>query len=176
MAIDVSASSPPTAQSLGSTAEGSAVLGRSMGAAATRTSQHAVRTAAGVYSFCVTEFLPPPDQAPRGSAHGTGACAHEAALPAEVHASSPGSSGADLAGRPAVAFLHGFLGCGGDWAPVAAALSLRCRCLAIDLPAHGGSRVLPGSAAGAHRAQFYCSPVTPCPAPYPGSHDWPYCL
>lgn len=70
---------------------------------------------------------------------------------------------ADVAGRPCVAFLHGFLGSAHDWRPVAAALTLRCSCFAVDLPAHGGSRLLPGSAAGG--AMSHLAPVrsaAPC--------------
>jgi 2-succinyl-6-hydroxy-2,4-cyclohexadiene-1-carboxylate synthase len=45
-------------------------------------------------------------------------------------------------GRPdarPVLFLHGFMGTARDWAPVCAALSDRYRCLAVDLPGHGGA-------------------------------------
>jgi 2-succinyl-6-hydroxy-2,4-cyclohexadiene-1-carboxylate synthase len=45
--------------------------------------------------------------------------------------------------QPAVVFLHGFLGSGLDWAPVAEGLSDRYFCVAPDLPGHGGHRELP---------------------------------
>ena len=43
--------------------------------------------------------------------------------------------------EPTVLLLHGFLGCAADWEHVAAALSLTCRCVSIDLPGHGASVV-----------------------------------
>ena len=43
--------------------------------------------------------------------------------------------------EPTVLLLHGFLGCAADWEHVAAALSLTCRCISIDLPGHGASVV-----------------------------------
>ncbi|MCF7797067.1 MAG: 2-succinyl-6-hydroxy-2,4-cyclohexadiene-1-carboxylate synthase [Lentisphaeria bacterium] len=36
-------------------------------------------------------------------------------------------------------FLHGFMGCGADWEPIARALSRDFYCLAPDLPGHGES-------------------------------------
>ncbi|KAL2484725.1 Protein PHYLLO [Abeliophyllum distichum] len=41
-----------------------------------------------------------------------------------------------------VVFLHGFLGTGDDWIPIMKALSSSLRCIAIDLPGHGGSKLL----------------------------------
>ncbi|KAL6529268.1 hypothetical protein OROGR_014891 [Orobanche gracilis] len=41
----------------------------------------------------------------------------------------------------AVVFLHGFLGTGEDWVPVMKAMSSSTRCIAIDLPGHGGSKL-----------------------------------
>lgn len=38
-------------------------------------------------------------------------------------------------------FLHGFLGTGEDWLPVMMALSGLTRCVSIDLPGHGGSKL-----------------------------------
>ena len=46
--------------------------------------------------------------------------------------------------RPLLLFLHGFLGAAEDWQPVMQALCTRCRCLALDLPGHGQTRVRPG--------------------------------
>jgi 2-succinyl-6-hydroxy-2,4-cyclohexadiene-1-carboxylate synthase len=43
------------------------------------------------------------------------------------------------AGLPTVLFLHGFMGSAADWEDVTAALGERYRCLAVDLPGHGGS-------------------------------------
>jgi 2-succinyl-6-hydroxy-2,4-cyclohexadiene-1-carboxylate synthase len=40
---------------------------------------------------------------------------------------------------PPVLFLHGFLGCGGDWADTVAGLEAEYRCLVVDLPGHGRS-------------------------------------
>lgn len=40
---------------------------------------------------------------------------------------------------PLVVLLHGFLGSGNDWRATVDALAPRCRCLAVDLPGHGGS-------------------------------------
>ncbi|KAK4479847.1 hypothetical protein RD792_015390 [Penstemon davidsonii] len=38
-------------------------------------------------------------------------------------------------------FLHGFLGTGEDWIPIMKAISSSTRCIAIDLPGHGGSKL-----------------------------------
>ena len=40
-----------------------------------------------------------------------------------------------------VVFLHGFLGTGGDWIAIMKAISGSARCISIDLPGHGGSRI-----------------------------------
>jgi 2-succinyl-6-hydroxy-2,4-cyclohexadiene-1-carboxylate synthase len=45
--------------------------------------------------------------------------------------------------RPAVLFLHGFMGSAGGWRDVTAALEAECRLLAVDLPGHGYSLGLP---------------------------------
>lgn len=42
----------------------------------------------------------------------------------------------------AVLFLHGFLGTGEDWIPIMKAISRSTRCIAVDLPGHGGSKLL----------------------------------
>ena len=130
-----------------------------MGSPAVAASQHSVRTPAGSYTFQVTEYLPPlcsdaatpgEEQTMAGRAPGTGlarpaASGGGAAVGAGL---KRGVVGDDVAGRPRVAFLHGFLGAGGDWAAVAGALALTCRCWAVDLPGHGGSRALSGITAG----------------------------
>ncbi|XP_049363348.1 protein PHYLLO, chloroplastic isoform X2 [Solanum verrucosum] len=41
-----------------------------------------------------------------------------------------------------VVFLHGFLGTGGDWISVMKAISGSARCIAVDLPGHGRSKLL----------------------------------
>lgn len=41
--------------------------------------------------------------------------------------------------RPAILFLHGFMGSVADWRDVRAALDGSHRCLAVDLPGHGAS-------------------------------------
>ncbi|MCL7043110.1 hypothetical protein MKW94_015470 [Papaver nudicaule] len=38
-------------------------------------------------------------------------------------------------------FLHGFLGTGGDWTSVMKTFSSTARCISIDLPGHGGSKI-----------------------------------
>lgn len=43
------------------------------------------------------------------------------------------------AGQPALCLLHGFMGAGSDWEPIASALSEDSYCLAVDLPGHGRS-------------------------------------
>eukprot|EP00257_Ricinus_communis_P024903 XP_025012317.1 protein PHYLLO, chloroplastic isoform X2 [Ricinus communis] len=40
-----------------------------------------------------------------------------------------------------VLFLHGFLGTGEDWVPIMKAISGSARCISIDLPGHGGSKI-----------------------------------
>ena len=114
-------------------------LGGPRGAIDALATQHAVRTAAGVYSLRVTEFR---QQGP------STVFTDPAAGMLQPPEAARTKLDADVAGRPCVAFLHGFLGSAHDWCPVAAALMLRCRCFAVDLPAHGSSRLLPSSAAG----------------------------
>ena len=50
--------------------------------------------------------------------------------------------------RPAVVFLHGFMGSRSDWADVTAALGDGFRRVAVDLPGHGASLGLPDAAYG----------------------------
>lgn len=38
-------------------------------------------------------------------------------------------------------FLHGFLGTGEEWIPIMKAISGSARCISIDLPGHGGSKM-----------------------------------
>lgn len=45
--------------------------------------------------------------------------------------------------RPAILFLHGFMGSKSDWTAVMAALEGSFRCVAVDLPGHGTSLGLP---------------------------------
>lgn len=40
-----------------------------------------------------------------------------------------------------VVFLHGFLGTSEDWIPIMKAMSTSSRCIAFDLPGHGGSKM-----------------------------------
>ena len=49
-------------------------------------------------------------------------------------------------GRPAVLFLHGFMGSAADWRGIVTALETRHRCIAVDLPGHGASLRLPPEA------------------------------
>lgn len=58
--------------------------------------------------------------------------------------------------RPLLLFLHGFLGAAEDWQPVMQVLCTRCRCLAVDLPGHGQTRVRPGHS-GAELGDSLCS-------------------
>ncbi|MDQ3911389.1 MAG: 2-succinyl-6-hydroxy-2,4-cyclohexadiene-1-carboxylate synthase [Actinomycetota bacterium] len=48
--------------------------------------------------------------------------------------------------RPAVLFLHGFMGSSADWREVTASLETEYRCIAVDLPGHGSSLGLPPEA------------------------------
>jgi len=45
--------------------------------------------------------------------------------------------------RPAILFLHGFMGSAVDWRDVMVGLDEQFRCLAVDLPGHGASVGLP---------------------------------
>lgn len=78
-----------------------------------------VLTGAGEYCFRLVEFCPVPT------------AGQDAGSLSRAAAGSPGPR--------AVIFLHGFMGGARDWRPVAAGLSLGHRCIAIDLPGHGGS-------------------------------------
>lgn len=40
-----------------------------------------------------------------------------------------------------VVFLHGFLGTGGEWIAIMKAISGSARCISIDLPGHGESKI-----------------------------------
>ncbi|MQL91070.1 hypothetical protein Taro_023674 [Colocasia esculenta] len=40
-----------------------------------------------------------------------------------------------------VILLHGFLGTGDEWIPTMKAISACCRCISIDLPGHGESKI-----------------------------------
>ena len=41
--------------------------------------------------------------------------------------------------RPALCFLHGFMGSGAGWRPIVEALETEAYCLTVDLPGHGAS-------------------------------------
>lgn len=59
--------------------------------------------------------------------------------------------------RPAILFLHGFMGSQSDWRDAATALASERFCVAVDLPGHGGFVGLPPEAymmEGAARAVF----------------------
>lgn len=51
--------------------------------------------------------------------------------------------------RPAVLFLHGFMGSADDWRPLMQALSATHHCVAVDLPGHGQTRLTGQSFASA---------------------------
>lgn len=57
---------------------------------------------------------------------------------ADLHVTYWGSDGA-----PLVVCLHGFLGAGSDWLPLAEKLSVRYRVALVDMPGHGASLALP---------------------------------
>ena len=135
-------------------------LGPPVGSPLVTSSQHTVRIPAGTYTFRVTQFLPPsssnaPQPGEKQAVDGVVSCDGPSMPDLARRAASGGGSGMDAerrgtnddvaARRPCVAFLHGFLGAGRDWAAVAGALALTCRCFAIVLPGHGASRALPGS-------------------------------
>jgi 2-succinyl-6-hydroxy-2,4-cyclohexadiene-1-carboxylate synthase len=48
--------------------------------------------------------------------------------------------------RPAVLFLHGFMGSAADWRSVVTAIEAEHQCIAVDLPGHGASLRLPPEA------------------------------
>jgi len=50
--------------------------------------------------------------------------------------------------RPAILFLHGFLGTGADWLDIAEALSQEFYCLLPDLPGHGENHLPPNTSPG----------------------------
>lgn len=83
--------------------------------------RRSVHTAAGSYDWSLLEALPPAAAA-AGSNGGNG--------------SSPAQPE-----QPPVLLLHGFLGAADDWRPLMAALGLRRRCVALDLPGHGSTTV-----------------------------------
>lgn len=91
--------------------------------------RHRVVTAANHYQIRVLEWFPNNQQIPisAGGDPGLG--------PKTSHSGAvrPGAE------PPTVVFLHGFLGGPRDWAAVASALALGCRCLAVELPGHGDS-------------------------------------
>lgn len=41
--------------------------------------------------------------------------------------------------RPTLLFLHGFMGGAEDWEPIMLSMAHAARCIAVDLPGHGGS-------------------------------------
>ncbi|KAI7754357.1 hypothetical protein M8C21_006045 [Ambrosia artemisiifolia] len=47
----------------------------------------------------------------------------------------------DVEGDNVIVFLHGFLGTSEDWIPIMKAMSASSRCIAFDLPGHGGSKM-----------------------------------
>ena len=105
--------------------EGGVTLALTLGLAVQRQRQLrrrrcAVQTASGSYDFSLLE-----------------------AQPGSTTSSRDGSSrnGSGSAVQPPLLFLHGFLGEAPDWSPLVQALGLERRCLAIDLPGHGGTAI-----------------------------------
>lgn len=97
---------------------------------------HRLVTAVGQYQIRTVEW----QRSPRISSTSRTA-AHARSIP-EAGGTHQGGSAGGAAGPPTVVFLHGFLGGPHDWSAVASALSLRCRCLAVELPGHGDSRAV----------------------------------
>jgi 2-succinyl-6-hydroxy-2,4-cyclohexadiene-1-carboxylate synthase len=56
---------------------------------------------------------------------------------------------------PRIVFLHGFLGCGSDWLPIARELHNDYCCMMVDLPGHGFAEI----AATEHSADFFARTV-----------------
>ena len=64
------------------------------------------------------------------------------ALPGSTASSNGSSNGSDRAAQqPPVLLLHGFMGAADDWRPLMQSLGLQRRCVALDLPGHGGTSV-----------------------------------
>lgn len=100
-------------------------------------SMHEVVTAAGKYSFSVRSAMPTWESA---------AC-WDSQMGTEVTAGNGRPSGLVQAKGPVFVFLHGFLGDKEDWLPIMRALALTHHCVALDLPGHGRTSLIP---AGAH--------------------------
>lgn len=85
-----------------------------------------VQTSNAWYDFSLLEALP--SGAPSSSGSG--------------NSSSGGSSAAE---QPPVLLLHGFMGAADDWRPLMQSLRLQRRCVALDLPGHGGTALTASS-------------------------------
>ena len=79
-------------------------------------SRHEVRTRSGAYSFRVLDSGIP---------------------------TRPDSDSDAALAPPPVVFLHGFMGGAEDWNAIASAVAPERRCVAVDLPCHGRSRLVP---------------------------------
>ena len=95
---------------------------------------HHIVTSAGRFQMRVVEWQPGTSASP---AHGS-AEEHSRSL-LQTQAAVQGDSASRSARPPVVVMLHGFLGAPTDWRAVASALSLGCRCLAVELLGHGHS-------------------------------------
>lgn len=69
------------------------------------------------------------------------------AVPAEASRGSSSSGSGSTAYQPPVLLLHGFMGAADDWRPLMQSLGLQRRCVALDLPGHGGTAVVATSSA-----------------------------
>ena len=76
-----------------------------------------VQTASALYDFSLREALP----------------------------SGASSSSSSAVEQPPVLLLHGFMGAADDWRPLMQSLGLQRRCVALDLPGHGGTAVTASS-------------------------------
>lgn len=69
------------------------------------------------------------------------------AVPVEASSGSSGNGSGSKGDQPPVLLLHGFMGAADDWRPLMQSLGLQRRCVALDLPGHGGTAVVATSGA-----------------------------
>eukprot|EP00798_Chlamydomonas_sp_ICE-L_P027191 gene27191-2435_t len=88
----------------------------------------------------------------------------------EVAGTQAEGTGAKSVPKPPVVFLHGFLGCGGDWRPVMDGMAAAGhRCIAIDLPGHGDTSLISPGSSGSSSDQIRSDQISeeyglPCTA------------
>jgi isochorismate synthase/2-succinyl-5-enolpyruvyl-6-hydroxy-3-cyclohexene-1-carboxylate synthase/2-succinyl-6-hydroxy-2,4-cyclohexadiene-1-carboxylate synthase/O-succinylbenzoate synthase len=119
------------------------LFGREAGTAAAAERRLEVSTAAGDFGFRLLEVSPPGSSSNNSDGNGKGS-----STGSSTGISGNGAGAAASAPRPAVVFLHGFLGSADEWAPHMHALaSSGRRCVALDLPGHGATTTTMGAAA-----------------------------